>query len=331
MTSLSGLLSACGLAGAVLLTSAVAWAADPADLAAAEALFAEGRELMEAGDFASACPKLAESQRLDPGTGTALNLADCYEKQGRTATAWGTWLEAATLARQSAQPERERFARERAQSLEARLHRLVISVPPESRVEGLQITRSGVEVRAGAWGTALPVDPGEYAIEASAPGRVTHRDTIRIDEGPGQSEVRIPVLAEVPTEGPAPGAPPPAPVAPSDGGSSSGSSRRTVGIVLTSVGAGTLAVSGFFGLRAMSLNSDSKDHCRTDVLCDARGLSLREDALAAGNLATILAGVGGALAVTGVVLWVTAPNSDAPRVGAVSSGDGAQLLLRGDF
>lgn len=330
MTSFCGLLSAWGLAGSLLLASAVVQAADPADLAAAEALFAEGRALMEVGDYASACPKLAESQRLDPGTGTALNLAECYEKQGRTATAWGTWLEAATLARQSAQPEREQFARERAQSLEAKLHRLLISVPDESRVPGLEITRAGVEVRAGAWGTALPIDPGEYVIEASAPGRVTHTETIRVAEGPGKMEVRIPVLAELPSAEPVPVSVTPAPALPSDGGSS-GSGRRTVGIVMTSLGAGTLAVGGFFGLRALSLNADSKDHCRTDVLCDARGVALRNDALAAGSVATILAGVGGALAVTGVVLWVTAPRSEAPRIGAVSTGDGAQVLLRGDF
>src|SRR5882757_7808503 len=50
------------------------------DAVRAEALFDEGRRLMTAGDFTAACPKFASSQALDPAIGTALNLANCYEK-----------------------------------------------------------------------------------------------------------------------------------------------------------------------------------------------------------------------------------------------------------
>ena len=69
----------------VCLTLAPLASADPA---AAEALFREGRKLLDEGQLDAACSKLAESQRLDASPGTLGSLAQCHEKQGKTATAW---------------------------------------------------------------------------------------------------------------------------------------------------------------------------------------------------------------------------------------------------
>ena len=48
-------------------------------------LFIEGRRLMTAGDYAAACPKLAESFALDPQADTALELSTCYERASQQA------------------------------------------------------------------------------------------------------------------------------------------------------------------------------------------------------------------------------------------------------
>ncbi|MEO8877348.1 MAG: hypothetical protein ABI461_17265, partial [Polyangiaceae bacterium] len=80
-----------------------AYAQNPSDLAAAEALFEDGRKSMDANDFAAACPKLEESERLAPAVGTLLNLGICYEKSHRTASAWATFKEATSAARASGQ------------------------------------------------------------------------------------------------------------------------------------------------------------------------------------------------------------------------------------
>src|SRR4051812_24565538 len=55
---------------------------------ASQALFDEGRRLLEAGNYVEACAKLDESYRLDAAAGTLLNLALCHEQQGRSASAW---------------------------------------------------------------------------------------------------------------------------------------------------------------------------------------------------------------------------------------------------
>ena len=41
---------------------------------------------------------VARQYRLDPGAGTLLNLGDCYEKSGRTASGWAAFREAVAVA-----------------------------------------------------------------------------------------------------------------------------------------------------------------------------------------------------------------------------------------
>ena len=67
----------------VLCTVQSGWA----DVATAEKLFQEGRRLMANGSIEEACAKFTESQRLDPSSGTLINLAACHAELGMTASA----------------------------------------------------------------------------------------------------------------------------------------------------------------------------------------------------------------------------------------------------
>src|SRR5262245_13158316 len=188
-------LAAIGVALLISTASARALAQPTAaDKAAAEVLFNEAQQLMKDGKYAQACPKYAESQRLDSGLGTMLYLADCYEKNGQTASAWGQFREAASIAKNTGESGREKKAIERAAALEPRLLRVSLSVAPEAAsIAGIEIKRDGQVIGKALWGTAMPLDPGDHVFEASAPGRKKWSTTTKLTEG-----ATAPVTVQVP-------------------------------------------------------------------------------------------------------------------------------------
>src|SRR4051794_23940777 len=93
-----------------LATFFVAMAAAPLaranDVADAEDLFRRAKSLMASKHYSEACPLFKESYRLDPGMGTRLNLALCYEANGQIALAWGEFRAVEQQAR-AATPQKE--------------------------------------------------------------------------------------------------------------------------------------------------------------------------------------------------------------------------------
>jgi hypothetical protein len=141
--------------------------------AEAETLFRRGQDLMVAGKFAEACAAFDASQKLDPTTSTQLNRANCREKNGQLATAWGLFLETERQTRAASDATGVRWhqvAKDRASKLEPRLSTLTVSVSADSRIAGLEILRDGELVNDAAWNQPLPADGGEHVITARAPG-----------------------------------------------------------------------------------------------------------------------------------------------------------------
>ena len=138
---------------------------------AAQKAFDEGMKLLDAGKVAEACPKLEESQRLDPAMGTQYRLAECWEKLGRTASAYALFRQVVSEAQAAGRDDRAATSATRATALESRLTRILIIVSPSARVPGLVIRRDGVVVEEAQWGKGVAVDPGEHAISAIAPGK----------------------------------------------------------------------------------------------------------------------------------------------------------------
>lgn len=166
--------------------------AQSSNKAAAEVLFAEGKRLMAAGQFAEACPKFADSQAADPAVGTQLNLARCYKEAGLTASAWSEYKSAAAAARAAGQSAREQLARKEAKAIEAQLNHVLLTFPEKAKVEGVEVRIDGAVIPASLLNMRMPVDPGEHRVRVTAPGYVDWEESFTV-EGPDTS-LTIPAL-----------------------------------------------------------------------------------------------------------------------------------------
>jgi len=261
----------------------------------------QAEQLMAAGKIKEACARYADSQKLDPQLGTLLHLADCLEQNGQTASAWAGFRDAAELAQQKGDPRQE-LAEQRAKALSQRLSQIQINVPQGTNV---RVERDGVEVGSTSLGVPVPIDPGDHTVVVTAPGYRAWQRTVTVPSGAGVTGVDVPALEK---EGAAPPATTPAPAAePPTEKSSIGS--RWPALVAAGVGVAGVAVGSVFGLKSMSKADDAKAYCRPDNSCwDNRGLALKEDAIAAGNVSTIAFVVGGVGLAAGAVLWFTLPD-----------------------
>ncbi len=285
--------------------------AGPAETrAAADALFREGRALVKQSNFAEGCAKLEASQNLDPAPGTLLALADCFEKDGRLASAWSTWNDAVVLSRQRNDKRRMETAEKRAKSLEGKLPKLRVDVPPESVVDGLVVKRNDKIIESSIFGSAIPVDPGPQKIIATAPGREPWDTSVDIKSELGVTNVSIPVLVklpeapkvvEVPVEKPVPEPPKPQPP--------KSTAQRTAGIVLTSLGIAGLAGGGAFGGLTLWHVKRAEGQCAgtNPPQCSQAGLDAYGSADRTATISNITFGAGGAVLLTGIIVWATAP------------------------
>ena len=312
--------------GATLALSSTVASAQERDPAAAKALFDQAQALIQQEHFAEACPKLQESNRLDPGIGTQFHLANCYERSGRIASAWAAFSEVAAHTRAKGEVERAKVAQQRAEALESRLPRLTVIVPEASKVSGLEIRRNGILVGAAQWGTPVPVDPGEVELTATAPGKQALRQTLRLEEGK-TSNYSLPTLdldesaaapAASATTAPQAAAPsatsPVAPASlPHDQPAAKSSNAPWI-IALAGVGVVGAGLGTAFAVMAKSKYNESLSAGRCDTdnrnLCGSTGVELRNDARTKGDIATVSIIVGGAALAGAGIVWLASGSAE---------------------
>lgn len=307
-------------AGFVLVALGVAPSVARAD-AKADALFREGRTLLDQKKYEEACPKLAESQRLEPGAGTLLALALCHEGQGKTATARKELEEAAALGRKNGRAELAKAAEKRAAAMEPQLSKLVVRMPEASADYEVQL--DGERVGRDAIGAPIAVDPGEHKAEVTAKGKAPRTYVVRLS-GPGVVEIVVdkledahkPSLAAAPapasaadrseTKGPPAMANVEAepPVTESNAGSRGGA-QRAIGLTLGGLGIAGLAVGGYFGSRAVSEHNEAGRACASGPCPEAQDANDRSKDAA--RTAVISATAGFVAVGIGTIVYFTAP------------------------
>jgi hypothetical protein len=288
---------------ACLLCASVASAApSKQDMQKADKLFKEARTLMGKGSYGTACPKLEESQKLDPAPGTQFQLAVCYENVGRLATALALYLEVADLAKQAGKADKEKVARDAAAALEPKVARIVIEVPGAQRVSGLVITRDGAKVEESQYGRPILLDPGDATIEANAPGKKPFKSVVTV-KGVG-TKVTVPIQLEG-TAATVEKQPPPPPSS-----KPFFTAPRIAAVGVAAVGAGGLVAGTIIGLNAKDAYEKAigdTDLCPSKTACYPEGKRLVDGAQSDALVSTIVFIAGGVAFAGGAVLFVLAP------------------------
>ena len=296
-----------------LLASAGVASAEGERSARADALFHQAEALLDANKVEAACSKFEASEAEETGLGTLLHLGDCYERVGRTASAWHAFLEAEAVARTKQDSERQQIAELRVAALEPKLSRVVFVVPATSRVPGLTVQLGSNTIPAASWGSIIPVDAGVQHVTVSAKGHRPWLLDLAVGRDSHEYRINVPTLA-------------PEAVPNND----RRNAFRTAGVITGGAGVAGIGAGAVFS--ALSHNADDAGTCARGVIQCTPNHSTKSGY---SDAATVSFAVGGTLLATGITLWVLAPAPDnkeknAPlRVAARVMGDGGRLQLEG--
>ncbi len=314
---------------ALLLFAGVAHAESKADK-----LFAKGKKLLAQKKYQEACQAFEQSDELDTGIGTKLNVARCYEDWGKIASALRWYHDAEQMAKDHADERAEKI-KGFEDALEADVPRLTIKASDNADASTLRLDGAPTKINE-----ALPVDPGPHELAwTNAEGKPKTK-TVPLEKG-GSSEVKVdlPKKSKKKPHGDGDGdgdKEPPTEMKPEG----DGRSQRIAGIAVGGAGVVAVGVATVLTLKARTKYNDALTaHCMGDrTMCDPQGLTDTAAARHRANISTVVALFGAGAIGTGVVLFFLAPHGSAaaksehafylvPEV----NGDGAAVLLGGRF
>jgi tetratricopeptide (TPR) repeat protein len=329
--------AALGLVLALVAEPALA-AGSRADKAEARRQFQVGVAAAEAGAYAEAIVEFDRAYELSPNFAVLYNIATAEEALGdepAALTAFERYLAEGGQAVPAAR--RAELAAEMKQ-LTARTGVVVPRVTPD----GARLTLDGVALEPAAIGHGVRVKVGAHTLAASKERYVPAEQTITVASG---DSVDVKLSLEPVPEAPQPRAPPPPPLPPAPApaaappqqplliqlapppapaGHSSGGALRAFGYAVGGVGLAALVTGGALYLDSWLQGQNAINNGCTQNLdtCKSNGRTEWENSLSYAKASQIVAAVGGALLIGGVVMLAVAPSG---------SGAPASVALVGRF
>jgi hypothetical protein len=314
----------------VLAAATAVSAVASADDQGSSAYFHEGQRLMKAGNYREACPQFEKALALNPGAGTKFNLADCYEKTERPASALALFREVEAVTRQVAQTERSAAAKERADSLEARVPTLIVRAPWIERVPTATITLDGKALTLKDIETPIKVDLGKHLATARVDQKETRAEAdVKAERTTATLALESPVelsaaasnAATTPSTTTATSSPPAE-------DPSRGRGQRIVGGIVAGVGLATTIVGSVVVLGAKGSYDEAKDACGGAPRCTNDQRADADNAASRADVGGVIFGAGLVFLAGGVVLYLTAPKAT-KTLGLAPAPNG--FSLRGSF
>lgn len=305
------------------------------DKASARDFMRDGKELRAKGDHPGALKKFQAAYALFPSPITGLALAQELAATGKLVEARETLGDVERMPPKPNESDEGRKAREEASTLRAellaRIPTLEVTLKGVPAGKTATVTIDGASTPAVAAEQGVRVNPGMRAVAARVDAEERTR-SVELKEGQrAKLELDLtpasapkPVEREKPAEPAKPAKPieparPAEPARPVDvaGG---GGAQRWIGITALGVGVVGVGVGGFLAIKG---NADFNDPGDDAGVCGADCQSRQASARSSFRAGALILGIGAAVAVTGVVLWLGAPDGSkgsATQVGVTPGG-----------
>jgi hypothetical protein len=299
--------------------------ASPEDIASARALGTEGFRLADAGDCASAVPKLEASEKLYHAPTTLGRLGECQVKLGHVVAGAESLNR---VVRETLPPNApaafvnaQHHAAQLLATAQQRIGKLRIHVEG-APIDTVAVTVDGANVPSALFDDERPTDPGAHEVKAAAPGHKTVTAKVQLPEG-GDSTVSLKLEPDAtpsvpaPESGPAAAPPPTAPAAapplsPSAAPPPSPHGPNPVpAFVALGIGGVGVAVGTVFGILALGTKSSLDSACMSKNSCPASSQPDIDALSTRATVSNIGFAVGVVGVVTGAVLLITSQSGDA--------------------
>jgi hypothetical protein len=294
-----------------------------ADRATARRLATEGQVALTKGDFDTAADRFERANDLLAAPTFLVRLARARVGQGRLVEAYEIYRK---IIREGVEPNKpDAFkraladAKQEVKAVEPRLAWISVSVVG-ANPNDVQVSLNDAVIPSAALGAQRPVDPGTLKVKAKADGYRTYETEVQLAEGEHLPPIEMRMTSLPKAEPMVAMKKDNTPVMDDNGGEPGFMSQSTLGYVALGLGGAGIVVGGITGILAYSRHQDLVNtpcaekvgnHCWVLDPTPEKQKEAQQTEQEMNTFATISTVgfiAGGALAATGLILLITAPD-----------------------